>query len=155
LHDGRMWARRVLASADDAEIPLRVEGLTLLGWTEWNMGEQPAARACAEGAFALARTHGDLKGMARSQHLRGWLVGVRGFMERSSALLDESRRLLEDALRRARALGDMGEVAWILVHWGSIAVIAGDDNEAHALYEESRSLRQDAGDEWGLARTQN
>ena len=154
--------------------------LNNLGWMAVRRGAYPAARALSEESLALWREVGDAGGMATALNNLGFVAYFQGAYAAAAALhqesLDQWRAagdqrgmamalcllgrqgdaqratvLLEDSLRRFRALGAKQLIAWAASFLADVVHEYGHAGRATALVEESVALCRDLGDQDGLA----
>jgi predicted ATPase/DNA-binding CsgD family transcriptional regulator len=99
LGEGRHWLERCLAR-DREPSPERCRALWAYGWLAIEQGDLDAARRRLAEARALADRTGDESGIA-------WTVALTGYAAMFAGDLERARPLLEEGLRRHRALGSM------------------------------------------------
>lgn len=90
---------------------------------------------------------------ANLRSLVGKLYARRGYFLYRLGAFDEAKQCLEKGL--ALAEGDKGERAFVLNHLGTLALIQGEREVATKLLQQSLTLRQAAGDDFGVAASLN
>ncbi|SMD27169.1 ATP-binding protein [Kibdelosporangium aridum] len=146
MAEGRHWLDRALAR--DTE-PSKARANVL--WTNAHLavmqGDVPAAMALVEECRAWAQARGAVTTLA-------YAICVRGLVSWFSGDLPRSQALLEDALARFEALGELNStmikayLALIVV-----AVFQGDLARAVALGQHARALCERHGEQWARAYT--
>jgi predicted ATPase/DNA-binding CsgD family transcriptional regulator len=175
-HDGYEWLRRLLAIADDAPALLRAKALRFAGVMAIHVGDEEYYWAYCEESLALARAAGDPWSIAWALGTIGfyrWNDLSRTRLEEALTLFqeigdewgisqmlrrlgwtmlrlgdyEESRRLSEEALTRARAAEDKHATAWALLLLADATWCQSHDpRRTLPLLEESLSLDQEIRD---------
>jgi len=115
-----------------------------LGWFWFTRGYLAEGEARLRAALAASTANG--RARARALTASGSLAARTGSV-------DDGRRRLEEAVARWRELGERQESAAALEALGWLLVYdAGDDAASLAVFEESRSIRQELGDFAGETR---
>lgn len=110
----------------------------------FDLYEHERAEALCQESLALYRELGDIRGIATSLSLLGWVAQRRFHREAASALHEESLAL-------SRKLGDRRAIAEALYDLSYLAFSQGDYERSNALKEESLALFRELGDKWRIA----
>jgi predicted ATPase/DNA-binding CsgD family transcriptional regulator len=146
LAEGRHWIDRALAQ--DTE-PSRARATAL--WIDAHIavvqGDIPAATAMAQECSDWAQSRGD-------ENVLAYAVFIRGAAARFSGDFQQAQVLLEDALARFEALGELNSTVIIAyVTLIGAAVFQGNLARAVALGQHARALCEQHGDQWARAYT--
>ena len=125
---------------DDANLSGYLGVLALTAIAE---GDADEARALAEEALEVARrTRDPMKRGVRP-------VNSRRPCSRIQGELDESQRVLEESIRRARELGNLRSVGAWTKALGGITFLQGNYPRARELFEQSLAILRSLDDAWG------
>jgi tetratricopeptide (TPR) repeat protein len=125
------------------------EALIDLALLAFQHGDNARAAQLYEESLALARAHGDRRGVALAL---GGLGLIESFRRANFA---RAVALHEEALALYRELGDTRGIAIALTDLGGVLRMQGDYARATPLIEESLPLRREVGDQFGLADSLN
>ncbi|MBV9228032.1 MAG: tetratricopeptide repeat protein, partial [Chloroflexi bacterium] len=146
LREGRTLLNQLLSSAQAVSAPVRLKALITLGALIATQNDMDALEPVAQEALALAEEQGDQWNTAFAMAL----CGIAIMLDKSKYA--EAQRRLEQALSRARALGER----WLLIHTliirGSLATYHQDYPRAVLLLEESLLQSRALGERIGVSK---
>jgi non-specific serine/threonine protein kinase len=136
--DGRAWLEGALARGPTAPTLVRARALLWAGSFAVLDGEVDRSCATLADSVAVAREVGDSRVLTNAlRHLGAILHGIGNA---------EGRGLLEEALTKSRAAGDLREAAYALCYLGRILELDGDLVAAERLYSEGLAAARSSGD---------
>jgi predicted ATPase/DNA-binding SARP family transcriptional activator len=140
--EARAWAAEALATSDGLDELLTARLHLTAGWVERS---SDLASAQAHWTTAVER----FRALGHERYLACALVWRSVGHVHDPARYDLARRLCDEGIERARALGERGLLIQALNVRGELARAHGDDAEAYARYQEALSLAVEAGDPTG------
>ena len=143
LSEGRLWLDRSLAASAEGSIE-RAAALSGNGVLAHYQGDYDRAAALSLDALELARSLGDVRGIAEAYTGLALVPRTRGDYA-------EAERLFREALAVYEELGEDAGVARTLDRLAMMLVITGDDARARPLFERSLALFRRLGDVHGIA----
>jgi non-specific serine/threonine protein kinase len=146
LAEGRHWLNRALA-LDTEPSRARATALWVNARLTFVQGDNAAAMDMAQECWDWAQSRGD-------ETILAYAVFVQGSAARFSSDLPRARVLLEDALARFEALGELNStVILTYVTLVGAAVLQGDHARAVELGEHARAICESHGEQWTRAYT--
>jgi predicted ATPase/DNA-binding CsgD family transcriptional regulator len=130
LSEGREHLSRALALPGEAPVTVRAEALWKLGYLEFYLGEDVAARQHLQESAALFEAAGDRAGLATATDALGTVLRF----QRESGLAGVHH---QRALSLRRALGDRFGQAMPLANLGMLALDRGAHDEARPLFQQA------------------
>ena len=130
LREGRSLLERHLARTGSITAPICLRALNALGVILWVQSDAVRLAQVADETLALAQEQGDQSNMTVALILRGTVM----MLDRRDYAAAQA--CLEEAVTRARALGDRLTLVWALTALGRLALYQQDAQRAIALLEE-------------------
>ena len=138
LREGQALIERVLDESVDPPSSLRADVMTALGELYRSRGDFERARRVKEDALPSLRRDSPLKAAVTLSDL--------GSIAEDQGLLDEARRLYEEALELQHERGEEGLIAHAMTGPGRLALRTGDLHQARSLYEHVLRAGRQLGD---------
>ena len=127
-------------------MPLRADGLNILGVFAWYAGRLGSARACIEESLALCRQIGDQAKVASALNNLALIATTESNDELA-------RNYLEECVEIFELLGEKSKLGDVLANLGSISRGQHRFDEAIGLLSKAALIKRDIGDDHGLAIT--
>lgn len=146
LHEGRDLLLRATALPGEVAASVRAKALRRLGTIAVELADYPMARRYVQESLVCSEEVGDPLDIARAQVNLGFVAYVQGDYATAESLIRATLPALEHyntGHERAAALQILGQIAFATYRFG----------EAKQFYAESKSIREAAGDAFGVAYT--
>lgn len=140
--EGRAWAARALAVADDAPDVLRARGRFCIGILAWGQSDFATARADLTTSLALAQRAGDQRECANA-------LGMLGLTALYDNRPTEAEPPFRESLTLYRQVGDDFGIALTLVRLGLAEAAQGRWEEARYGYSDALARFAAIGNPWG------
>jgi len=141
--EGQQWLERALAAGRPSPM-LKAKALNALSAMTVFQGDYPRTLALLDESLACAREAEDLRAVAISLFLQGFLTADLGDLEKAAWLAAESQTA-------AIASGDLWAQGGPLELLGICAQYGGHYNRAGELFSEGLELFRRTGDKWAMA----
>ena len=144
LSEGRQWLAAALERSGEVPPILRTRALAAAGVLAVYQADYGAATRLCDESLAVARDHGDRRGVADA--LSGLALAAQRAGDPEAAV-----EMYAQALATYRELGDKSAIARSLEGIGQSSYVSGDYAEARLSLEESVSIFEELGDRMGVA----
>jgi predicted ATPase/DNA-binding CsgD family transcriptional regulator len=145
FHEGRSFLVQLLASTQVVVASVRLRALNALGVILWTQNDTRGLEPVADETLTLARKQGDQLQMTVALILRGAAM----MQERRDYA--QAQACLEEALSKARVIGDRLTLVWAFASLGRLALYQQDAPLAITYLEEGLALCRVMGEKVGMS----